>query len=115
MGENGEAEASARTPRVGVVLVADRHLVAVEAHVGRGLPSLTLTGLRRGNRHHPDGLAGSARRLGQPESARAGPEDRGPDYKRFWVQRAETFREYTWENGQRIDGDLTSLFIERQP
>jgi predicted ATPase with chaperone activity len=30
----------------GVTVVAVRgHLVAVEAHVGRGLPSLTLTGL----------------------------------------------------------------------
>ena len=35
-------------------------------------------------------------------------------YERFWVQSAETFREYTWENGTRMDGDLTSLFIERQ-
>jgi antibiotic biosynthesis monooxygenase (ABM) superfamily enzyme len=35
-------------------------------------------------------------------------------YERFWVQSAETFREYTWENGKRIDGDLTNLFIERQ-
>ena len=36
-------------------------------------------------------------------------------YERFWVQSAETFRQYAWENGKRIDGDLTSLFIERQP
>jgi antibiotic biosynthesis monooxygenase (ABM) superfamily enzyme len=36
-------------------------------------------------------------------------------YERFWVQSAQTFREYTWENGNRIDGDLTGLFIERQP
>jgi len=36
-------------------------------------------------------------------------------YERFWVQSAETFREYTWENGTRTDGDLTSLFRERQP
>jgi heme-degrading monooxygenase HmoA len=36
-------------------------------------------------------------------------------YERFWVQSAETFRESTWENGKRIDGDLTGLFVERQP
>ena len=36
-------------------------------------------------------------------------------YERFWVQSAETFREYTWENGNRIDGDLTDLFIEPPP
>jgi hypothetical protein len=36
-------------------------------------------------------------------------------YERFCVQSAETFREYTWENGKRTDGELTSLFIERQP
>jgi heme-degrading monooxygenase HmoA len=34
-------------------------------------------------------------------------------YERFWVQSAETYREYAWENGNRTDGDLTSLFKER--
>ena len=34
-------------------------------------------------------------------------------YERFWVQSAETFREYTWERGTKTDGDLTSLFLER--
>jgi hypothetical protein len=48
-------------------------------------------------------------------SARLGPDDCGPDLRALWVQSAETFREYAWENGKRIDGDLTSLFIERQP
>lgn len=33
-------------------------------------------------------------------------------YERLWVQTAETYREATWENGQRADGDLTHLFIE---
>jgi heme-degrading monooxygenase HmoA len=33
-------------------------------------------------------------------------------YESFWVQTAETFREYTWKNGIRIDGDLTDLFSE---
>jgi hypothetical protein len=27
-------------------------------------------------------------------------------YECFWVQSAETLREYTWEAGRRIDGDL---------
>lgn len=31
-------------------------------------------------------------------------------YRSFWVQTAETYREYTWENGVRRDGDLTFLF-----
>jgi len=34
-------------------------------------------------------------------------------YERFWIQTAETYREYTWENGKHVDGDLTHLFIER--
>ena len=34
-------------------------------------------------------------------------------YERFWVQTAETYREYTWENGTRTDGDLKNLFMER--
>ncbi len=34
-------------------------------------------------------------------------------YERFWVQTAETYREYTWENGNRTDRDLTSLFLSR--
>ncbi len=36
-------------------------------------------------------------------------------YERFWVQDAETYREYTWENGNHIDGDLTHLFLEKAP
>jgi len=35
-------------------------------------------------------------------------------YERFG-SRAPRRSEYAWENGKRIDGDLTSLFIERQP
>jgi heme-degrading monooxygenase HmoA len=31
-------------------------------------------------------------------------------YERFWVQSAETYREYTWVDGVRTDGDLTGLF-----
>lgn len=34
-------------------------------------------------------------------------------YERFWVQTAETYREYTWLNGERTDGDLKHLFLER--
>jgi heme-degrading monooxygenase HmoA len=34
-------------------------------------------------------------------------------YERFWIQTAETYREYTWVNGKHTDGDLTHLFIER--
>jgi heme-degrading monooxygenase HmoA len=34
-------------------------------------------------------------------------------YERFWVQTAETYREYTWEYGKHTDGDLTRLFIDR--
>lgn len=34
-------------------------------------------------------------------------------YERFWVQSAETYREYTWVDGKRTDGDLTHLFMER--
>lgn len=34
-------------------------------------------------------------------------------YETFWVQTAETYREYTWENGEHTDGDLTHLFLER--
>jgi heme-degrading monooxygenase HmoA len=34
-------------------------------------------------------------------------------YERFWVQTAETYREYTWENGKRTDGDLSHVFVER--
>jgi antibiotic biosynthesis monooxygenase (ABM) superfamily enzyme len=34
-------------------------------------------------------------------------------YERLWVQTAETYREYTWENGKHIDRDLTHLFIDR--
>ena len=33
-------------------------------------------------------------------------------YESFWVQDAETFREYTWEEGVHADQDLTSLFAE---
>jgi len=34
-------------------------------------------------------------------------------YERFWVQSAETFREYSWDSGAKSEGDLTSLFVER--
>ncbi len=34
-------------------------------------------------------------------------------YERFWVQTAETYREYSWENGIHKGEDLTYLFIER--
>ncbi|HET7868961.1 MAG TPA: antibiotic biosynthesis monooxygenase [Actinomycetota bacterium] len=34
-------------------------------------------------------------------------------YHRFWVQSAETYREYTWVNGKRTEGDLAHLFLER--
>lgn len=34
-------------------------------------------------------------------------------YERLWVQTAETYREATWENGARTDGDLTHVFVER--
>lgn len=34
-------------------------------------------------------------------------------YERFWVQTAETYREYVWEKGKRTDGDLRHLFVER--
>ncbi len=34
-------------------------------------------------------------------------------YERFWIQTAETYREYTWENGKHTDRDLTYLFRER--
>jgi antibiotic biosynthesis monooxygenase (ABM) superfamily enzyme len=37
----------------------------------------------------------------------------GQIYERFWIQTAETYREYTWVNGKHTDGDLTRLFIER--
>ena len=31
-------------------------------------------------------------------------------YDFFWVQSAETFREYTWKDGVHADGDLSYLF-----
>ena len=31
-------------------------------------------------------------------------------YESFWIQDAETYREYTWEHGVHKDGDLTHLF-----
>ena len=31
-------------------------------------------------------------------------------YGSFWVQTAETYREYVWERGVRRDGDLTARF-----
>jgi len=34
-------------------------------------------------------------------------------YERFWVQTCETYREYTWDDAGRADGDLTPLFSER--
>ncbi len=36
-------------------------------------------------------------------------------YVSFWVQDVETYREYTWENGNHVDGDLTYLFRENEP
>jgi heme-degrading monooxygenase HmoA len=33
-------------------------------------------------------------------------------YESFWVQSAETFREYTWKDGIHIDRDLTELFAD---
>jgi heme-degrading monooxygenase HmoA len=34
-------------------------------------------------------------------------------YERFWIQTAETYREYTWDNGRRTEGDLTHLFAKQ--
>jgi antibiotic biosynthesis monooxygenase (ABM) superfamily enzyme len=34
-------------------------------------------------------------------------------YEYFWIQDAETYREYTWAEGIHTDGDLTGLFTER--
>ncbi len=48
-----------------------------------------------------EGVHGSAQKIGDQI------------YERFWVQSAETYREYTWENGKRTDGDLKHLFVER--
>jgi heme-degrading monooxygenase HmoA len=31
-------------------------------------------------------------------------------YTEFWVQNCETFREYSWREGQHIDEDLTARF-----
>lgn len=31
-------------------------------------------------------------------------------YESFWIQSAETFREYRWEESERIEEDLTHLF-----
>ena len=36
-------------------------------------------------------------------------------YESFWIQDVETYREYTWENGNHVDGDLTYLFRENTP
>ncbi len=33
-------------------------------------------------------------------------------YESFWVQTAETYREYTWENGTHTDGDVAHLFLQ---
>jgi hypothetical protein len=33
-------------------------------------------------------------------------------YESFWVQDAETYREYTWKDGVHTDKDLASLFAE---
>lgn len=35
-------------------------------------------------------------------------------FESFWIQSAETFREYRWERGHRIDGDLTDLFVAHE-
>lgn len=31
-------------------------------------------------------------------------------YESFWIQTAETYREYTWRDGVHEDGDLADLF-----
>jgi heme-degrading monooxygenase HmoA len=33
-------------------------------------------------------------------------------YQSFWVQTAETYREYVWDDAGRADGDLSSLLRE---
>jgi hypothetical protein len=48
------------------------------------------------------------------EGAHAAAQKRGPEiYEGFWIQTAETYREYRWEDESRIEGDLTYLFTER--
>jgi heme-degrading monooxygenase HmoA len=32
-------------------------------------------------------------------------------YERFWIQTAETYREYTWVNGKRTDGDREAELV----
>ncbi len=34
-------------------------------------------------------------------------------YESLWVQTCETYREATYVNGKRTDGDLSHLFVER--
>jgi heme-degrading monooxygenase HmoA len=48
------------------------------------------------------------------EGAHAAAQKRGPEiYEGFWIQTAETYREYRWQDESRIEGDLTYLFTER--
>ena len=51
--------------------------------------------------HHP--LHEEAQRQGQEM------------YTSYWVQSAETFREYQWNGARRTEGDLTALFADRRP
>ncbi len=54
-----------------------------------------------------------ARRIGPRRGPRRGQRIANEYYETFWVQTAETYREYTWENGTHTDGDLTHLSLER--
>jgi heme-degrading monooxygenase HmoA len=48
------------------------------------------------------------------EGEHAAAQKLGPEiYAGFWVQTAETYREYRWEGDRRIEGDLAQLFTER--
>jgi antibiotic biosynthesis monooxygenase (ABM) superfamily enzyme len=45
------------------------------------------------------------------EGSHAAAQTLGPTfYERFWIQTAETYREYRWEGEKRIEEDLTYLF-----
>jgi heme-degrading monooxygenase HmoA len=45
------------------------------------------------------------------EGEHAAAQKLGPEiYERFWIQTAETYREYRWEGDMRIEEDLTPLF-----
>lgn len=48
------------------------------------------------------------------EGTHAAAQKRGPEiYEGFWIQTAETYREYKWEGETRTEGDLTDLFAGR--